>query len=378
MVRHRGLLAAAAVVATTLSATGAGAATAGARSGPSAREGATASRPAPNVTTQPALPSSNWWLHAVDMLSATDGWAVGIRDFSFYTRPWVGHWDGVRWRRIFTPHRFVGRLTDVVALASDDVWSVGAYYPGKVGPLMLHWDGSQWRRYGHSLSDGALNGVSASGPDDVWAVGILNQNGLIEHWDGQHWHATQPAVAEGQYVARVAALAPDDVWATTSQTAIHWDGSSWEQVDLPDVGSPFALSDLTMLAPDDGWIVGQSGPAKRSAPIAFHWDGAVWTKVHVPRPTGVNPSFTAISALNPDDLWAVGYQYGQGNNLFIEHWDGSTWQLAEPPQPPFSSAALSDVDVLADDDIWTVGDSTNGPVDAFFAHWDGTGWDIDS
>lgn len=341
---------------------------------------ATAAEPssAAHGGTLPGLPSSNWYLYGVDMLSDTDGWAVGGRSFSFSERPWIGHWNGQRWQRTPTPRRYTGDLSDVVAVASDDVWAVGRLAKGKVGPLTLHWDGVEWRRYGHSPSDGALAGVSATGPNDVWAVGIMDQSGLVEHWNGTHWDAQQPDVAQGMYIKKVAALSPSNVWAITDQSVIHWNGSTWQRVSLPDLGGAFVFSDIAMRTSGDGWVVGQSSSASDSVPIAVHWNGKDWKEADAAVPGGTYAGFTSVSSSSSEDAWAVGSQMGADvDHLVIEHWDGHAWRLAEAPASPTGYRFFASVDALADDDIWTVGDIYEGPPNGFIAHWDGQSWTVE-
>src|SRR5580700_5879695 len=44
------------------------------------------------------------------------------------------------------------------------------------------------------LSASSLNGVSGSGPSDIWAVGQNAGTSFIEHWNGQSWsHVASPA-----------------------------------------------------------------------------------------------------------------------------------------------------------------------------------------
>ena len=55
------------------------------------------------------------------------------------------HWDGKQWSIVKSPGigNFYISVSDVAALATNDVWFVG-YETGTNVPLMEHWDGKQW------------------------------------------------------------------------------------------------------------------------------------------------------------------------------------------------------------------------------------------
>ena len=71
---------------------------------------------------------------------------------------------------------FVNSLASVAAVSLRRAWAVGDYYTGQeVGPqgaFIERWDGRSWRVVpAPGLRDATLGSVSASGADDVWAVG---------------------------------------------------------------------------------------------------------------------------------------------------------------------------------------------------------------
>lgn len=268
-----------------------------------------------------------------------------------------------------------------------------------------------------------LNDLAVIAPDDMWAVGRgygqflpgdWNQETLALHFDGASWTVVptpNPSAApELTYceLNAVAALAPDDVWAAgtrndvddcagyvgTHNLVLHWNGSSWTQMDAP-MPACFGLQgvsgdgiyDILALAPNDVWFFGEwirmnaQGFTFRHA-LAMHWDGSTF-KVHEDFPlVGSNgATIYAADAAGPNDIWAVGAG-GDGdpatNQSYIYHWNGAKWSHVPAPAVPGYSHSLGDVKVLAPDDVWISGSSWAPPntVVQFMLHWTGSGYDF--
>jgi hypothetical protein len=135
---------------------------------------------------------------ALDAVSANDAWAVGSE---------VSHWDGERWTAVATPD--LGAEVDLVAvhaIAHDNVYAVGTvrsdagYFESR--GVVEHWDGSAWSVV-LELDPGVwLSSVSASGPNDVWAVGEIPSGigagaSVLEHWDGSAWSSANSVRVPG-------------------------------------------------------------------------------------------------------------------------------------------------------------------------------------
>jgi hypothetical protein len=192
----------------------------------------------------------------------------------------------------------------------------------------------------------------------------------------------------------VAALSANNAWAvgyrggsrneTPLETLIlHWDGTSWVQVASPNVPSGAnQLSGITAISPDDIWAVGSAG----AAPLAMHWNGKAWTVTPIQGNSGLSSErLTAISGTASNDIWAV----GQGKGVFtnqtfarIWHWDGTRWTekvcraaSASNPPPDYEgggpNAYFTGVAAAAGNDVWAVGVSGSGPM---ILHWDGRAW----
>jgi hypothetical protein len=183
-----------------------------------------------------------------------------------------------------------------------------------------------------------LHAVVALSSNNVWAVGGMSTpkhfgyQVLIEHWDGAVWHTAMPDLA-GELCA-ISAGSANDIWAVGGSSScagggqlltLHWDGQLWQQFSAPiDATSPQtdgALTAVAALSPVDVWAVGHT----REQVLTLHWDGAHWQLV--PQPfSGLSFGLQAIAALAGNDMWTVGFASDTKGNRFslTEHWQGLT------------------------------------------------------
>jgi hypothetical protein len=119
------------------------------------------------------------------------------------------------------------QLNATFAASHTQAWAVGQTRVAASGDgfetLIEEWNGSTWSVVPGapaSVSASFLNGVSGTGPSDIWAVGQNAGTSFIEHWNGQSWsHVASPASEppDGQLNA-VSADSPTDAWAGGSAT----------------------------------------------------------------------------------------------------------------------------------------------------------------
>jgi hypothetical protein len=238
----------------------------------------------------------------------------------------VERWDGTAWSVVPSPSPggATDELISVWAPNATEAWAVGSTETrARVhGALILHWDGSQWTSAQLPAPPGnqqvSLNGVSGTGPDDVWAVGSYELNGvyhpLVEHWDGHAWRLSNAPVGE---LSQVAARTPDDVWAVGVTT----------------------------------------GPQ----PVVLHWNGAVWSSVPLTAPAG-QADLSAAVPIGADDVWVFGAQ-GQPMHTLAEHWDGTGWHVVTTPADGRGGGFLLDAAAIGNR-IWTVGIVGSDPYDS--------------
>jgi hypothetical protein len=125
---------------------------------------------------------------AVSGTASNDVWVVGQGKgfFSSWTSAQIWHWDGTRLTEKLCyassasnpPQGYEGEgapeayLTGVAAVASNDVWAVGA---SGSGPMILHWDGRAWTAVTHPRvfpNTASLRGVATLGGGRAWGVGV--------------------------------------------------------------------------------------------------------------------------------------------------------------------------------------------------------------
>jgi hypothetical protein len=304
-------------------------------------------------------------LVGVDFASSKEGWAVGSRESA---PPLVVRFDARSFEVATRLPRFRGSvyLDAVSATASNQVFVAGSQvkWHRRWETLVLRWDGRSWDRMRTPQPgrNALLHGIEALSPTDVWAVGGLerydgDEETLVLHYDGRSWSrvaAPTPRLAApyptGHYarLGGVSASSPDDVWAIGNfgnddimrPLVLHWDGSQWTRVRLPaSINSPgppripgaqseHELSGVDALAPDDVWVVGhRMGRGKGSAALLLHYDGTAWHKTRSADLRG-SEWLHGIEAVDSKEVWAVGWRWGQevgyGFPLALR-WDGSTW-----------------------------------------------------
>lgn len=230
------------------------------------------------VTSTPAVPNAVVvTLRSVTVLSANDIWAAGdYTNSSGAGFTLVEHWNGTQWSIVSSPN--VGSLSSalwgVAAISTSDVWAVGSYATGgsSARSLIEHWNGTQWSVVASpNPNKGTTNlrSVTAIASNDVWSVGAYSQNSnlltLAEHWNGTKWSiVSSPNASKSTFnlLNAVAAIASKNVWSVGEDTlnsglTEHWNGTKWKLVASPVVGVITNLNGVTVV-PGTGqiWSVG--------------------------------------------------------------------------------------------------------------------------
>lgn len=294
------------------------------------------SSPSPGFAVDPVL-------NAVAAVSPGDAWAVGdYYNAADNRQAVIEHWDGSSWNVAPSPNPGSDdALFAVAAVSADDVWAVGhaASSLADAPALIEHWNGSSWQTAPspNVAYPSNLRGIVALSADDVWAVGSAGTATLTEHWDGSTWNVVKsPSPSSSSHyleasnvLSAVTATGPNDVWAvgtynTTKATDAadhtlieHWNGSRWTLVQSPDAQTGYdsdnRLDGIAALTSTDIWAVGHSkaGPSGATNQLLIeHWNGIAWTL----DPSPINSAWNTLDAIAADptgSLWSVGAEAQQ-------------------------------------------------------------------
>jgi hypothetical protein len=339
--------------------------------------------------TQPVKVGSQSFLTGVTVLSACDVWAVGTSDDAQgVEHALTEHWNGASWTVVPVPGQGAAGsfLTGVRAASPTNIWAVGASGIGGSSPqkktLILHWDGKRWSRQGTPVA-GELSGVRAVSGSEVWAVGLNFTSTAVRpvvlHRTGGTWRGvTIPSVATNEELNGVAATSPADVWAvgasgtgidsrhrrgvpSTSQPFIvHWNGRTWTHVTSPGTGELAAVGTGSRTS---AMAVGsQPLPGGGTGTLAMRWNGKSWARVPSPSPApALSDVLTGVTVTAQGTAWAVGkvQSTDNGDQALIERWDGSRWTTVPAPALGFGSGLFA-VAASSASNVWAVG-KTTGP-----------------
>ncbi len=305
------------------------------------------------------------------------------------------------------PSSVYNTLTSVSADSATDAWAVGSYVNNRTGvrdTLILHWTGTAWSRV-TSPNPGTrfnlLNGVSAGGPKNAWAVGFYRNQAagalpLILHWNGTAWsQVTAPASGMPQTELNgVSTVSGRDAWAAgfagkpaAGQFAtliLHWNGTAWSSVASPDPGKTDSfLQGVSATANGSAWAVGSYSRGNTLRTLVLKWNGTAWAQVKSasPAPSGRYNLLDGVSAIGQGHAWAVGNNpnliTGPGQTLVLQ-WNGTFWPRVPSPDVGAGANVLTGVSTVSGTDAWAVGDSqpdlSSGPLRTLILHWDGTAW----
>jgi hypothetical protein len=301
--------------------------------------------PSQTVGTQSGLGS-------MDLVSATDGWAVGSS-----TNGLIERWNGSQFSTVASPdildHRSPNNsagLGGVDALSSTSAFAVGT-------------------SASYSFGDG-----------------LLHKTAVAQRWNGSTWSAmTVPNPAVENELGAVKAFSGTDAWAVGrsgdsfggTSLALHWNGSTWSQVATPSPGTrDNTLAKMSATSATDVWAVGvyrdlPYGNRQRH-PLAMHWNGQSWTLTPTPNVGTIQTFLRDVVAVSPGDAWAVGYANDTlgGTVAVVLHWNGQSWSVAPAP----ALATLNSVTALSATNIWTAGTNADGLP--YVANWRGSAWSV--
>jgi hypothetical protein len=239
-------------------------------------------------------------------------------------------------------------------------------------------------------TDTNLASVSASGPDEAWAVGTFeNQQAmnlpLAEHWNGTTWTRVDVPAPGGGSLSGVDDLSPGNAWAVGSRNGLtlieHWNGTAWSVVPSPNPatgipGDGDMLTSISGTSPSDLWAAGDEvNEATMTITMLFeHWNGTTWSAVDT---LTLGGDALAITAVSPGNVFAVG-EAGEPVTAAAAHWNGKTWSPVPTNAsiPGAGQTQLTGISADSAGDVWASGYADNVKGQNFrvpyVLHWTGT------
>lgn len=185
----------------------------------------------------------------------------------------ASHWDGSRWTAVAAPSAGSAQL---LALAATG----GGAYVLATSQGLFHFDGTHW-----TASPGAPFGatcLAASSGSDIWACGSSTAGSNLSHFDGTSWTASNlPSPQNGSPTIISMTDVGGEVWAAAPGLLARFDGHTWRTfttADLPRTAWATTLEFVSAVrarGPGDVWV-------GLAAPSALHWNGTVLEQIDLP------------------------------------------------------------------------------------------------
>lgn len=267
-----------------------------------------------------SLPNAS--LGNIVMVSPGEGWAAGEQA----NAPLLLHYKDGAWSKVTLPNLGAPYTIDAIvamrALSNGEVWVVGRTPAGthqSTGIAILHLSGGRWTRIETPFNE--VSDIALVGPGDAWLIATRDPdhttNGIeLAHYQGGVLTKEVP-LDQRDYLTNLRMLAANDGWAsgfayvsgnetTDNPTvnrpiALHYDGTSWTEVDI---GARSDAIGLVVLGQGEAWSFTRTStiPQYTNATQREHlgqWQSVAWPY----KDSGDVRNLTCVTA---DDCWAIG------------------------------------------------------------------------
>jgi hypothetical protein len=229
-----------------------------------------------------------------------------------------------------------------------------------------------------------ISSVTASGPDNAWAVGnVWDRKGVphgrLMHWDGSRWRLMSYPDQRVFLIYATYALSATDVWFSANGNGnselLHWSNGRWSTVSQ----LPVNAQNVDVISDRDIWLVGGLLPHcydvsldSQGCTVTSHWNGSTWTSYPLRAAEGV--TFGASSA---SDVWAVGDSFVRlirDSPSFVPdvfRWTGSAWQRTSLVGP--RTFWHPSIVVRSPHNVY-VAEASRADRKACAMHWNGSRW----
>jgi hypothetical protein len=288
-------------------------------------------------------------LNGVDEVSGANVWTAGNLTLAAGgTRTLIEHFTGKSWAVVPSQNPFTGpgaddELNAVGGVSASDLWAVGFDFDGSgvSQGLFEHYNGNTWQAAPPLAAAGIpdFTAVTAVASNDVWAVGAslsTVDSTLAAHWNGHTWQVVTTPCLNGTTIVTgedgcqkseneltgVSVVAANNIWASGFETessnlhvpyVLHWNGKSWTLITTPNPATGLgnagsSLFAIVALSASDIWAVGHSQNGDSTiTTLTEQYSGTKWSVVPSPNPglRGVDSLF-GIARAGGNQLFAIG------------------------------------------------------------------------
>lgn len=294
---------------------------------------------------QPSVLRESQTLHGVVSIGEDDAIAVGTYNpASGSSLAQSMRWDGSSWDLMLSPAYAGGSGFNTIGKAGEDVWACGYKWSelpppaASTYPMAARLNGDQWevvfvpplaetggRSYNY------IRTIDGASEDDAWAGGIAQEIGtgfgpaaMMVRWDGSHWsqYDLTQIVDSEQFssITAIDVISSDDAWAAgydydlarqvTIPLILHWDGSDWNNIPVPQFDNSAELRGITANGPDEVYAAGtQTDADGYPHALILRWNGSVWSVIPEPELTDFGTWFRAMATVD-GEIWAAGQSNG--------------------------------------------------------------------
>lgn len=217
-------------------------------------------------------------------------------------------------------------LDRIEMVSETEGWALGS---SSFTGIMYRYENGIWQR--ETIPQiGLLTGLSMSSPDSGWAVS--NSDQMLQYQRGT-WNVRPAPVGE---LYAVDMVSDDEGWAVGNfGNILHFSGGAWQPVQSPTKKS---LHDVAMVSATDGWIVGGGGSSQESTSVILRYQEGEWKEF--PNPTTL--PLLAVHVVSPDEAWAVGgVSFRQPQSVILHFRRGEWASVPNPAQIPLSDVSVS-------------------------------------
>jgi hypothetical protein len=161
------------------------------------------------------------------------------------------------------------------------------------------------------------------------------------------------------------------------------DPTCWQVVASPNAQPDYnTLQAVSAVSPNDIWAVGSycCTPSGVQQNLIEHWNGSAWSIAPSPNVGEFDNILSGVVALSPNNAWAVGFFFdGDRLETLTIHWNGVSWTVVPSPNPGQRNNYLIAIDAISPNDIWATGNYrtyAGGPFVSLTEHWNGNAWTV--